>query len=59
MKFGMNDDMKVETLMTFGMKLTPSLDKLVVYITLYRSMVGSLLYLTSHRPDIMFFLLLC
>ncbi|CAH1413683.1 unnamed protein product [Lactuca virosa] len=35
-------------------KLTPSLEKPVVDVTLYRQMIGSLMYLTPSRPDIMF-----
>ncbi|XP_052627001.1 uncharacterized mitochondrial protein AtMg00810-like [Lactuca sativa] len=40
--------------MAVGTWLTPSLDKPVVDLTIYRSMIGSLLYLTASRPDIMF-----
>lgn len=56
--FGMNGETKVKT-HTFRTKLTPSVDKPTVDLTLYRYMIGTLLYLTSSRPDIMFFLLLC
>ncbi|XP_023741986.1 uncharacterized mitochondrial protein AtMg00240-like [Lactuca sativa] len=35
-------------------RLTHSLDKPAVDLTLYGSMIGSLLYLTTSRPDIMF-----
>ena len=44
---------KVKVPMDFGTKLTPSLVKLAANITLYRQMIGYLLYLTSRRPDIM------
>ncbi|XP_023733294.1 uncharacterized protein LOC111881132 [Lactuca sativa] len=45
--------------MAFGTKLIPSVDKPAAYITLYRQMIGSLLYLTSSRPDIMFAVCYC
>ena len=45
--------------MAFGTKLTPSLEKPVVDITLYRQMIGSLMYLTASRPDIMFSVCYC
>ena len=53
-KFGINGDSKVKVSMTFGMKLTPSLDKTATDLKFYRQMSGSLLYITSSRPDIMF-----
>ncbi|XP_023734270.1 uncharacterized mitochondrial protein AtMg00810-like [Lactuca sativa] len=53
-KFVMVGDSKVKVPMAFRTKLTPSLDKPTTDITLYRQMIGSLLYLTSSRPDIMF-----
>ncbi|KAL7618910.1 hypothetical protein Lser_V15G04210 [Lactuca serriola] len=40
--------------MAVGTRLTASLDTPVVNLTLYRSMIGSLLYLTASQPDIMF-----
>lgn len=40
--------------MAFSTKLTPSLEKPVAYMTLYRQMIGSSMYLTSSRPNIMF-----
>ncbi|XP_042755605.1 secreted RxLR effector protein 161-like [Lactuca sativa] len=52
-------DSKVKVPMNFGMKLTPSLDKSAVDVTLYRQMIGSLMYLTSNRPDIMFSVCYC
>lgn len=51
--FGMNGETKVKT-HTFKTKLTPSVDKPTVDLTLYRYIIGTLLYLTSSRPDIMF-----
>ncbi|KAI3791236.1 hypothetical protein L2E82_04934 [Cichorium intybus] len=59
-KFGMKGDSKVKVPMAFGTKLTPSPDKpAAADITLYRQMIGSLLYLTSSRPDIMFAVCYC
>lgn len=52
-------DSNVKVPMTFGTKLTPSLDKPAVDMTLYRQMIGSLMYLTARRPDIMFFICYC
>ncbi|XP_023739700.1 uncharacterized mitochondrial protein AtMg00810-like [Lactuca sativa] len=40
--------------MAAGTHLGPSLDKPTVDLIFYRSMIGSLLYLTASRPDIMF-----
>ncbi|KAL4590865.1 hypothetical protein LXL04_003810 [Taraxacum kok-saghyz] len=45
--------------MAFGTKLKPSLDEPAADQTLYRGMIGSLLYLTSSRPDIMFAVCYC
>lgn len=38
----------------FEMKLSPSLEKPTTDMTLYRQMIGSLMYLTTSRPYIMF-----
>ncbi|XP_023732572.1 uncharacterized mitochondrial protein AtMg00810-like [Lactuca sativa] len=53
-KFGITNNTKLIVLMAVGTKLCPLLDKHAIDITLYRSMIGSLLYLTASRPDIMF-----
>ncbi|KAL7582194.1 hypothetical protein Lser_V15G44348 [Lactuca serriola] len=45
--------------MAFRKKLTPSLDKPVVDMTLYLQMIESLIYLTASRPNIMFFVCYC
>lgn len=58
-KFGMMGDSKVKVPMAFGTKLTPSLEKPTVDITLYPHMIGSLMYLTASRPDIMFSVCYC
>ncbi|XP_052619771.1 uncharacterized mitochondrial protein AtMg00810-like [Lactuca sativa] len=41
----MTGDSNVKLPMAFGTKLTPSLEKSVVDMTLYRQMIGSLIYL--------------
>ncbi|XP_023764671.1 uncharacterized mitochondrial protein AtMg00810-like [Lactuca sativa] len=53
-KFGMVGDSKGKVPIAFRMKLTSSLDKSVADMTLYRKMIGSLIYLTASDPDIMF-----
>ena len=58
-KFGMNGGSKHKVPMAFGTKLHPSLDEPAADQKLYRSMIGSLLYLTSSRPDIMFAVCYC
>ncbi|KAL4582285.1 hypothetical protein LXL04_006830 [Taraxacum kok-saghyz] len=58
-KFGMTAGSKAKVPMAFGTKLKPSLDEPAVDQTLYRGMIGSLLYLTSSRPDIMFAVCYC
>ena len=45
-------DSKVKVPMVFETKLTPSHDKPTIDMTLYRQMIGSLLYLTSSHLDI-------
>ncbi|KAL4583270.1 hypothetical protein LXL04_007838 [Taraxacum kok-saghyz] len=58
-KFGMTGGSKAKVPMAFGTKLKPSLDEPAADQTLYRGMIGSLLYLTSSRPDIMFAVCYC
>lgn len=55
----MNGVLMVKVLMTCGTKLTPSHEKPALDIVLYRNMIGSLLYLTSRCPDIMFVVFYC
>ena len=55
----MTVDSKVKVPMAFGTKLTPSLEKPAVDVTLYRWMIGSLMYLIASRSDIMFFVYYC
>ncbi|XP_052625824.1 uncharacterized mitochondrial protein AtMg00810-like [Lactuca sativa] len=45
--------------MAFGTKLKPSLEKLAADMTLYRQMIGFVMYLTTSRPDIMFYVCYC
>ena len=52
-KFHMEDCKPMGTPMIIGCKLTKNDDSPNVDQTTYRSMIGSLLYLTASRPDIM------
>ena len=58
-RFGMDKCTNARVPMAHGTKLGPCLDTPAVDITNYRSMVGSLLYLTASRPDIMFSVCYC
>jgi hypothetical protein len=49
----------VSTPMSIAMSLGPDEDGEVVDQRVYRSMIGSLLYLTAIRPDIQFVMCLC
>jgi hypothetical protein len=51
--FGMDESAHVSTPMRTNDKLNKEDESPYVYSTLYKSMVGSLLYLTTSRPDIM------
>ena len=44
----------VETPISLGTKLTKTDDGPTVNATLYKRMVGSLMYLTATRPDLMY-----
>jgi hypothetical protein len=52
-KFGMENCAPVSTPMTTSCKLNKDDDAPEINQTMYRSMIGSLLYLTTSRPDIM------
>ncbi|GKV25016.1 hypothetical protein SLEP1_g34527 [Rubroshorea leprosula] len=52
-EFRMKDDNPVNTLIDAGMKLARNPEGKKVNSTLYKQMVGSLMYLTAIRPDIM------
>ena len=58
-KFGMVGDSKIKVPMAFRTKLTPSLDKQAADMTIYRQMIGSLMYVTTSRPYIMFSIFCC
>ncbi|GJS81774.1 putative ribonuclease H-like domain-containing protein [Tanacetum coccineum] len=58
-KFGFSSIMTASTPMETNKALTKDEDGEDVDIHLYRSMIGSLMYLTSSRPDIMFSVCAC
>ncbi|KAL7582803.1 hypothetical protein Lser_V15G42497 [Lactuca serriola] len=58
-KFGLMNSSKLLAPMAVGTRLGPLLDKNVVDITLYMSMIGLLLYLTANRHDIIFVVCNC
>ncbi|GKA69342.1 retrovirus-related pol polyprotein from transposon TNT 1-94 [Tanacetum coccineum] len=58
-KFGLEESKPMKTLMSSDTKLTEDEECESVDSTKYRGMIGSLLYLTASRPDIMFSVCLC
>ncbi|GJS61527.1 hypothetical protein Tco_0656311 [Tanacetum coccineum] len=58
-KFGLEDSKPIKTPMSSDTKLTKDEECESVDSTKYRGMIGSLLYLTANRPDIMFSVCLC
>ncbi|GJZ28855.1 retrovirus-related pol polyprotein from transposon TNT 1-94 [Tanacetum coccineum] len=58
-KFGLEDFKPMKTPMSSDTKLTKDEECESVDSTKYRGMIGSLLYLTASRPDIMFSVCLC
>jgi hypothetical protein len=58
-KFGLEDSKLMKTPMSTEVKLTKDDEGESVDNTKYRGMIGSLLYLTASRPDIMFSVCLC
>ena len=52
-RFKMEDSKAVGTLMITGCKLSKDDESLEVDHTMYRSMIGSLLYVTATRPYVM------
>ncbi|WVZ84198.1 hypothetical protein U9M48_031253 [Paspalum notatum var. saurae] len=58
-RFKMDDCNLIETPMATNAKLEADESGIKVDQTLYRSMIGSLLYLCASRPDIMFSVCLC
>ena len=53
-RFQMDKCKPAETPIALGTKLTKNGDEPVVNNTLYKQMVGSLMYLTTTRPDLMY-----
>ncbi|XP_052621036.1 uncharacterized protein LOC111901200 [Lactuca sativa] len=58
-KFGMKNNSKLHIPMVVGTCLGHALDKPIFALTLYKSMISSLLYLTASRLDIMFVVCNC
>ncbi|GJV80548.1 retrovirus-related pol polyprotein from transposon TNT 1-94 [Tanacetum coccineum] len=58
-KFGLEDSKPIKTPMSSDSKLTKDEESESVDSTKYRGMIGSLLYLTTSKPDIMFSVCLC
>ncbi|GJW49486.1 retrovirus-related pol polyprotein from transposon TNT 1-94 [Tanacetum coccineum] len=58
-KFGLEDSKPMKTPMSTETKLKKDVEGESVDNTKYRGMIGSLLYLTASRPDIMFSVCLC
>ncbi|GKE92957.1 retrovirus-related pol polyprotein from transposon TNT 1-94 [Tanacetum coccineum] len=58
-KFGLEDSKPMKTPMSSNAKLMKDEECESVGSTKYRGMIGSLLYLTASRPDIMFGVCLC
>ena len=52
-KFKMEDSIPVSTPMVMGSKLSKNDESLEVDHTMHRSMIGSLLYVTTTRPGVM------
>nr|GEZ73209.1 retrovirus-related Pol polyprotein from transposon TNT 1-94 [Tanacetum cinerariifolium] len=59
MKFGMDSCDSVETPMVDRLKLDEDPSGIPVDQTCFRSMVGSLMYLTASRPDLVFVVCMC
>ena len=58
-KFGLESASSIRTPMSPNVKLTVDLLGKSVDFSLYRSMIGSLLYLTAGRPDISYSVRVC
>ncbi|GKA86068.1 hypothetical protein Tco_0807779 [Tanacetum coccineum] len=58
-KYGLLTSDSVDTLMVEKNKMDEDLQGVLVDATLYRGMIGSLMYLTSSRPDLIYAVCLC
>ena len=58
-RFGMNDSKSINTPMAINGNLDKDEHGKSVDVKKYRGMIGSLLYLTASRPDIMFSVCMC
>ena len=58
-KFDLEGVKSMSTRMSYSLELDKDENSKSVDIKKYRSMIGSLLYLTASRPDIMFKVCLC
>ncbi|GKA43333.1 retrotransposon protein, putative, ty1-copia subclass [Tanacetum coccineum] len=58
-KYGMLTSDSVDTPMVENSKLDEDLQGILIDATLYRGMIGSLMYLTSSRPDLIYAVCLC
>ena len=58
-KFGLENMKSFSTPMSSNSKLNNDEKGMSVHQKLYRGMIGSLIYLTTSRPDIMFSVCLC
>ncbi|GJT17153.1 retrovirus-related pol polyprotein from transposon TNT 1-94 [Tanacetum coccineum] len=58
-KYGMDTSDPVDTPMVDRIKLDEDLEGKLVDVTHYRGMIGSLMYLTSSRPDLVFAVCMC
>jgi hypothetical protein len=58
-KFGMKDEKAISTLMGTNENLDSDVSGNMVDQKMYRSMTGSLLYVTTLRPDMMFSVCMC
>ena len=58
-KFGMSDSKAISTPMGTNSILDSDASGNMVYQKMYWSMIGSLLYVTASRPDVMFSVCMC
>ena len=58
-KFGLKDSKSLDIPMSSICKLDKDVKRKKIFQKLYRDMIGSLLYLTASRPDIMYSTCMC